>query len=223
MFPVLVMVTRKTGPLALILVTSALSILSAGYLASDARWISRQFTPVLFYLPLFALGMIGARLYRRFLAGPPHVLFFRSTRSVRLMLIAALAVAIGYVPPDPDGWLSYYRIIPFGLFYFFLLLFALCDPVGQRVFSFRPLVGLGIISYSLYLVHEPIIHYAYFVCRQYDWSPLQQALFFQCVLAPFCVCIGMVFFFCIERRFLHQSKRVRKAAVADSAIQASAP
>src|SRR5262249_52299772 len=55
---------RKFGVVAFCLVTGVLSLLPRLYLIDSPQRIAAQAGPVLFSLPLFALGMIAARLYR---------------------------------------------------------------------------------------------------------------------------------------------------------------
>jgi peptidoglycan/LPS O-acetylase OafA/YrhL len=94
-------------------------------------------------LPGFLLGIIAADLE------------LRSTISGRLMaLLCGLGIAVAlamesfYVLEVQPGW---------QVGAFFLVLAAGALPWLRAVLSSRPLVFIGIASYSIYLVHEPVI------------------------------------------------------------------
>lgn len=91
----------------------------------------------------FALGMLAAELFRTRRA------------TVRWPLVLAAFVAAGLALVFPDNPLNH---MLFGLVFFTLVLTVLSgDNVVARAFSWRPLVAIGVMSYSLYLVHQPII------------------------------------------------------------------
>lgn len=91
----------------------------------------------------FALGMVAAEWYRT-----------RGTRiGWRQGVLAALAVGLALA--FPDNPLNH---ILYGVFFFTLVCIVLeGDNIIARVFSWRPLVAIGVMSYSLYLVHQPMI------------------------------------------------------------------
>ncbi len=91
----------------------------------------------------FALGMLAAELYR--------------TRRIQIRwpLIAGAVVAAVLALALPENPLNH---MLFGVVFFTLVLTVLAnDNFVARAFSWRPLVAVGVMSYSLYLVHQPII------------------------------------------------------------------
>jgi peptidoglycan/LPS O-acetylase OafA/YrhL len=92
----------------------------------------------------FALGMVAAELYRQGRAGQG---------AGRLRVAAVIAAAAGLLLADNP-----LKHVLFGVVFFALLCAVLAgDNVVARVFSWRPLVAVGVMSYSLYLVHQPIV------------------------------------------------------------------
>ncbi|MFL6127515.1 MAG: acyltransferase family protein [Mycobacteriales bacterium] len=92
----------------------------------------------------FALGMVAAALYRTGRTG---------ARARQLGAAAVLAAAAGLLlSANP------LKHVLFGLVFFTLLCAVLSgDNVVARVFAWRPLVAIGVMSYSLYLVHQPLV------------------------------------------------------------------
>ncbi len=92
----------------------------------------------------FALGMVAAELYRRGRAG---------VGAGRLRVGALLAAVVGLLLAENPV-----RHVLFGVVFFALLCAVLAgDNVVARVFAWRPLVAIGVMSYSLYLVHQPLV------------------------------------------------------------------
>lgn len=130
------------------------------------------------YFPLFILGMIG-----------PHVLeFIRTTHSTQsngyCLLALGICILILCAVPDLAEKNTLLRV-PIGIGYFLLLIGALLtDP---SILTGRLLLFFGRVSYSLYLVHAPII----FAC-----SPLftavslfvpVQAFYLSCLIITLCI------------------------------------
>jgi peptidoglycan/LPS O-acetylase OafA/YrhL len=92
----------------------------------------------------FALGMVAAEMYRRGKAGES---------AGKLRVAAVIAAAVGLLLADNP-----LKHVLFGVVFFALLCAVLAgDNPAARLFSWRPLVAVGVMSYSLYLVHQPIV------------------------------------------------------------------
>jgi peptidoglycan/LPS O-acetylase OafA/YrhL len=102
-------------------------------------------------------------------------------RAWELMIGSICAVLIIKAPPQGSGWLgllglalilgSYLLLddknpmpsawsLPVVLGTGFVLIFAKADNVAGRMLSFRPFVWIGLISYSAYLWHQPVLAFA---------------------------------------------------------------
>ena len=94
-------------------------------------------------LPGFLLGILAADLeLRRGISGRLMALL------CVLCIVVALSMESFYVLEVQPGW---------QVAAFFFLLAAGASPLLRSVLSSRPLVFIGVASYSIYLVHEPII------------------------------------------------------------------
>ncbi len=95
-------------------------------------------------LPAFMLGVVAAGIAKRVESATPFA-------PVLALLALALAVLMqcssGVVEHDDAVW---------QLACFAVVLGVVTSPLLRRVFSFGPLVGIGIASYSIYLIHQPI-------------------------------------------------------------------
>jgi peptidoglycan/LPS O-acetylase OafA/YrhL len=100
-------------------------------------------------LPAFMLGIVAADM---------HVLEVAPRRALLAGLVLAGAIAIagdvlffGKGPGDTP-WRLTWEVAAF-----LLVAFANCDVRAKRLFSNSILVVIGIASYSIYLIHEPVI------------------------------------------------------------------
>jgi len=135
----------------------------------------------------FGLGMVAAELYGRGVAG---------VWGRRLMVPGLLAVPLSFaVTGNPLVH------ILFGVIFFTVVcLVAAEDNVLARVFSWTPLVVIGVMSYSLYLVHQPLIQIgAHVLGKGARVAPNQ--VFVELLLAtPVVLAAAWVLFVTVERR-----------------------
>jgi peptidoglycan/LPS O-acetylase OafA/YrhL len=138
----------------------------------------------------FAFGMVAAHLYAN---GLVHRV---SRLGWGLLLLVPLAVLSVGSPLEH---------ILFGAVFFLLLCVVLArgNLIG-RIFSWRPLVALGVMSYSIYLVHQPIIVVLASVLRRTGASP--RLVFAEIVLlVPAILAVAWLLFVTVERRTLRSS------------------
>ena len=126
------------------------------------------------------------------------------TKYSKWFCLSNFILAIVLVPKEPDLELSYLRIFSFGLFYSSLLTAAIFDRFVNRIFSSRPLVFIGKFSYSLYLIHLPIIHAIHTMTKSLNWTEQSQFIFYQGFVMPLCIFLGYVFYQFAERPFLRK-------------------
>jgi peptidoglycan/LPS O-acetylase OafA/YrhL len=184
------------------------------------------------YLEIFALGMAASLIYV-FAIEQGRLTRQRSILLGTLSVIASLAglvgctiwaVAVHLVPSMPGGSLEDWLFLPqgqswsilgewaLGLSYALLLLGVLLGAgIVRRFFSLFPLRFIGIISYSLYLWHLPILSLFVLTFSSYKQFVLSSSAF----LLLFCT--GSYYF--IERPFI----RFRRAAHSRSEQAVVAP
>ena len=63
-------------------------------------------------------------------------------------------------------------------------------------------MSVGVCSYSVYLIHEPLIRLIYSITSAFDWPAWVCFLVYQGVIMPGCVVVGCLFFLVAERPFL---------------------
>jgi peptidoglycan/LPS O-acetylase OafA/YrhL len=95
-------------------------------------------------------------------------------------------------------------------------------PWVLRVLDSRPLVGLGRFSYSLYLIHLPVLALCFLAVREIPLSPEARLVTMLVVGPPASVAVAYGFFLAIERRFLH-SQGTRELAPTREERRATAP
>jgi peptidoglycan/LPS O-acetylase OafA/YrhL len=97
--------------------------------------------------------------------------------------------------------------IVWGLAFYCLVMYAGGrSATGGGWLDSRPLVGLGLISYSVYLIHEPLIRRGYAAMQGTSLPPAATLLLFELIAVPLLVALGWLFFRAVESRFLRAGK-----------------
>jgi len=159
-------------------------------------------TPNANFLGLFALGMLAC--YASF---PPEAAAGKLKR-LPWRLIAAVSCALFVALDRRHHQLT--ADVAFGCFASALLVIAARYPDGwvRRVFGFKPLVFVGSFSYSVYLIHAPLLQ----VLWQYPFAPLQPHANVMCITlivvgGPIIVVLAYLFHLCFERPFLRKKEQ----------------
>jgi len=139
-------------------------------------------------LPAFMLGITAAQFEIE-----------KRTFGMLPLLLAVLAAGIGILLEPLYGPEYFVQLQPAGLFAaFFFVLAAGSLPPLRAALSFRPLVWIGVASYSIYLVHEPVI------------GALENNLAVSPVLAAVGgVAAGAIFWAVLERPFMTNPWKAR--------------
>ena len=150
-FPLLLLALRRLGarPTAAVVATIAIASLAL------AQWSSTRHPGANFYLlhtrawELLAGALVALKLGG---AGTPPVRGADAWGWVGLALVLGAVFAFDHTTPFPSLWPA----VPV-LGTVLLVRFARADAGVGRLLASRPLVGLGLISYSLYLWHQPLL------------------------------------------------------------------
>ena len=190
--------------------------------ASNLSWTSP------WYLGLFALGMAAATVLSR-----PDAKS-RILRNTRFLNLSVGVLALGLVglatvqPPWFAGmyWLgdTYIGILAA------LLILACATPTapgwlqtsGVRTLESRRLMTLGAFSYSLYLVHFPILIKLQDIAHKHGASHLVQFFALLFVGVPLCLGLAYVFHLAFERPFMPGHPKTERQAEA-AALVSPAP
>ena len=104
-----------------------------------------------------------------------------------------------------------------------LLGLALATGWLQGVFSFRPLAYIGVIGYSVYLLHMPILY----VFNNYAWlenegDPDRHFLFMLLTAVPMIILVSTLFFRAVERPAMEWSRKAHLSHRSESPAPAPA-
>jgi peptidoglycan/LPS O-acetylase OafA/YrhL len=189
--PLLVWAIRKYGVLRVVPV-----VMAFGYALTFGLEHTRVSRAHPHFLGMFALGMLAAYLVRS-----PHSDFQRLRERVPWGVLTAIAfgctvaMIVGYgleVALDRFAQLD----LPVGIMAAALLVHTTraSGSVAQRAFSFRPLVAIGTFSYSVYLMHAPVLQLLW----QYLLTPLgmgRDAQFIFLMTGGLCIVLGISYAF----------------------------
>jgi peptidoglycan/LPS O-acetylase OafA/YrhL len=202
LLPFCIKAARRVGVVILLFVSV---IVSAGFAMIEKRLPGRiQFVvgPLPLYLPLFVMGIALAALYARKRAMPLSLLVSAN----RVALIAVIGLIFWQTPAHPAVDLNFRRIIPGGLLASSIMLATLYDPLVKRLMCARPLPAIGLFSYSLYLLHWPLIELCYQKTHSGSWSEWKQCLFYYGLIFPASVLCAYFFYLVFERPFLRMNR-----------------
>ena len=192
----LVPVWRRFGPVAQLAVALVLGLAPHFVLHGRADYT------ICWLLGLFGMGVAAAHVTARGI---------RLHAAWRALAFAAAALAVIMVLPQGDAaadgslWpadLAVGAAVS--------LLFVTSDGVSQpwtsRVLALRPVVVLGTFSYSLYLIHAPLVALAGALLSRYGVGAAGSALTYA-LLIPAVIALAYGFFLIAERPFLSHAFR----------------
>ena len=135
-------------------------------------------------------------------------------------LLASVFFIADAVPSDGSAG-ALPQAIPYGLFAVCALLSALNGRRLSAIARTPALVGVGTFSYSLYLIHEPIVHLMHALLGQRQFTPAEQFLVYECGVLPLCVGLGYIFYRLVERPLVQRGRLVFKRARVPALVQPS--
>ncbi|MDP2087321.1 MAG: acyltransferase family protein [Gemmobacter sp.] len=147
LFPILLLLLKPLSRKALAVLLLAVVISSIAL----AQWASANAVSANFYLlptriwELLAGALVAIGNYRRPIANEALSFF-------GLLLIIVAVVLFNASTPNPSLW----TLLPVGGT-MLLLGFGSKDTLAGRLLSIKPLVAIGLISYSAYLWHQPLL------------------------------------------------------------------
>ncbi|MDQ0320720.1 peptidoglycan/LPS O-acetylase OafA/YrhL [Pararhizobium capsulatum DSM 1112] len=150
-FPLAVMLLWRFGRPLVIAVIAAVALLSLGL----AQYGSENFATANFYLPTSRAWELLTGSLCAFLVSAGYVRNSNILSVAGLVLICIGIFAYDAATPYP----SFYTAVPV-IGTAFIILFGWQGTWTATLLSTRPFVGIGLISYSLYLWHQPIFAFA---------------------------------------------------------------
>lgn len=207
LFPVLIYCWRRFGPLQTVGVTAAVStllLIPLGYTPIDhtAGGVSVQ------YYGLFAFGMLAAGLGH---SSEPVLARWRRVVPWPVLWVALSAVVLagdkGYVHQIRLPWQVEDVLVGLAT----LCLLVAVTPGESRdscrwlrnALGWRPLAFVGMFSYSLYLVHAPVLELIWvYVVHPLHLAPARALMLFGVVGMIVVVGVAYLFFLVCERPFI---------------------
>ena len=196
-----------------------LPVLLAAYLANAALQNTSLWGLCLHYTGLFALGAAGAVVAfhpgARIAAWRERFPWTAAAAGLALVLLLAAAL-LGH-PPRYAGndmtWISGLQISAYNLLTALAVVCLLVaatvrDGPLRRALSCRPLVWSGTFSYSLYLLHQPLVNlFAERWVSRHSMTPPAAAPCFLFLIGPAIVAASYVFHRVFERPFMSLSAK----------------
>lgn len=212
LFPLFVFMARRYGYFFLMLFWGtgfgAFFLLHQTY--QNNLWLGTGFTgfPIT-YIGLFCLGMIAAKVSY---GNSPADVWLRSQIRWQQLVVSASLALLGYfvwLNPAQSTLMTNEQMAIADLIIGFIvpaLLITLSDPHRDhrlQWLEWRPLVAIGGFSYSLYLIHAPLVQ----IMWQYIVHPLHQGrmvsfILLLCIDLPIIVLTAKLFSLCCEKPFL---------------------
>jgi peptidoglycan/LPS O-acetylase OafA/YrhL len=207
----LVPVWRRFGLLAQLALAVALGIVPHFLLRGLFDWT----TPWL--LGLFGMGVVAAALTAR----PPGRALLWRWISIAAGVLALAAVAL-HGEGTPDGaYLWADLVVGAAVAVFFVASSAERPGILARALALRPVVLAGAFSYSLYLIHGPVVELTGTALARLHAGVASGAIVYA-LLIPLMLAAAYGFYLMAERPFLSPSLRAAIDAVpADSEVDAS--
>ena len=191
----LVPVWRRFGPFAQLGLAVALGLaphfLLHGLLDGTSPWL----------LGLFGMGVVAAALTTRASFALPWRWI-----SAAAAVLAVLAMSThGEGTHDGEFWWAD-LVVGSAVAVFFVAASGIRVPIAAQALSLRPIVLLGAFSYSLYLVHGPVVELAGAALHRVKAGPGVAALVYG-LLIPLMLAIAYGFYLLWERPFLSPALR----------------
>ena len=209
LFPLLVVAWRTWGGIKTTTITLGGSYLLFSVLSLLPFFNAGPPGSSLHYIALFSGGMLAAdisfndtELNRQLRKNVPWTLL-----TAVLFTIAIPAAGIRYM-----GGISWILSdLSAGLTSICLLISIMSFPKHpmNQILNWKPLVKLGCFSYSIYLIHLPLIQLFYqYISHPLNLSPVMEVSFVYLIGVPLVVAISYLFFLLFEKPFL--SKRAKQ-------------
>jgi len=195
LFPFFVWLLFRRGPLALLAPTVAITIILLALWPLAGKLY-------IWYMPLFVAGMVAARIC----FGKPseNGVWTKALQDNRLLLSIAVGAIISTCLVAPSTKALWQSDCIFGVAVVCLLILGSHSPQGfsTKLFSAKAVVWLGTFSYSLYLMHHPILQTLY-AFRPAQISSMAESMAYVLFAGlPAILGVSYAFYWVFERPFV---------------------
>lgn len=203
-FPLLVLLFRRIGPIPFLLVMFSASaifrFIAWGPLGVSSGSLETQFVAMASLpgrISEFSAGMLAAFVVTR-----QHSPWQRRLIGLSAITIVLVAAVLAYVTDKHFGEHSPVPALMWGILGAALLAGCCAVRSLERLLGWKPFVRLGLISYSVYLIHEPLLRLSGGLVGQIGLTPTAALLTFVFIGAPVILGISVVFWYVFERPFV---------------------
>jgi peptidoglycan/LPS O-acetylase OafA/YrhL len=212
-FPVLIYLWKKIGLINVTVLSILVSLIISAFLL-PAKVMH------LWFLGLFSLGILGANItfskepkWQKFREDFPWRIFTNIT-----LLVVTIFVVIGEhknMSPKILETLIGFGAITLIIHYSTIEIYTDQKPVFLRLLNSKFLMILGTFSYSVYLIHSPLLGLFNLLTLRIPMTALSRWIIMEAVAVPVAVGISYVFYLLIERKFMpgHSKKELVKEPV----------
>ena len=207
LFPWLILVMQKRSPLLLLFLTAVPSLLVAAFVPGAAKMYS-------WFAILFVAGMMAAHYAHR----PDPVKGLKPAYGFAIFWSGFLATFYmvyqqAVVGKSLDAATLIASDLTCGLATAAFLYSATISPGGlaQRALSSKWLVRIGVASYSLYLIHHPLLQVLYVNRPSWATTPELESAYLVVIALPAIVLTSLAFSWVFERPFVKSYLPAEKA------------
>jgi peptidoglycan/LPS O-acetylase OafA/YrhL len=209
LFPALVWAFRRVGALPTLVAT----LVVAAVIRGTYRHLPGLIGPILHLGPfscleIFALGMLAAYMTAQ----------HRPLPAPRIVLGMGFVAGLAAIRLGSGSGLVH-DLATAGAFFCLLLLATEPNGLAERVLKTPWLVRVGFFSYSIYLVHAPLLHLSWLALRPLHLSPDILFAVLALVCLPLIVGVAYGFHCLFERPFM----RVKPALVVEPVVKRALP
>jgi peptidoglycan/LPS O-acetylase OafA/YrhL len=197
LFPIIVLLWHQRGLPMVVATMGSLALLEMALLPQP--WLNSMAPQ---YILLFVVGVAACSWQRR----SPNRIVLRRLPAVAGGLVAAVAVVCILMGPERSLRLLNVLDLPVGLATAAVMVYVGAAPIHSRLkrtLSWGPLAAVGLFSYSVYLMHAPLLQLAWqLLIEPMRVGPGVGLVFMLAVATPLAVAGSYGFFVVAERPFL---------------------
>jgi len=195
LFPLMLILWRRIGPWL-----STIGILLFGFIFEHFLHHTPYGGITAQFFGLFALGMLAVTI------AYGQETKYQKIRRAPWAIITLLMSVVLWRAFRHWGIESLFDELFMGLFGFSLLIAASVESsIIRKILNWRPLIVIGTFSYSIYLIHAPIIQIIWqYAIHPFHYSRTMEFVILEIVGTPIMIGIAYIFYLCFEKPFMNK-------------------
>lgn len=212
LFPVFLWAWRKWGGWKTVIATTGISYLLFSFLYKMPSFNSGPTGPSIHYLGLFAFGMLAAEVV--FIESDWNRGLIKNIPWTLLAFVCLVFAIPSYQMIHAGGrtWVLADLIVGIASFSLLIATASFKSHPLNKILNWNPLVKIGSFSYSLYLIHMPLLQiFLQYICKPLQLSPPLEICSIIFAGVPMIIAVSYVFFLVVEKPCL--SRRGNAVAI----------